>query len=135
MQRLDPILAVASIERSLDFYKNVLGFEPGFTMPGPDGTLVHGEMSQGAASFMLGKVLPEDAGNLGKGVVFYMMTDDVDGCYERVRAAGATIVQEPEDQFWGHRTFRVSDPDGYLLEIAQMVREMQPEEMLSAAPA
>ena len=51
------------------------------------------------------------------GVHFH--TDDVDGTFERVREAGAEIVQEPTDQFWGTRDFAVRDPSGNLVRIDQ----------------
>jgi catechol 2,3-dioxygenase-like lactoylglutathione lyase family enzyme len=46
-------------------------------------------------------------------------TDDVDRTFERVRDAGAEIVQEPTDQFWGTRDFAVRDPSGNLVRIDQ----------------
>src|SRR6478672_2872008 len=42
------------------------------------------------------------------GVHFH--TDDLDGTFERLRAAGAEIVQEPTDQPWGTRDLAVRDP-------------------------
>jgi catechol 2,3-dioxygenase-like lactoylglutathione lyase family enzyme len=51
------------------------------------------------------------------GVNFH--TDDVDGTFEQVRDAGAEIVQEPTDQFWGTRDFALRDPSGNLVRIDQ----------------
>jgi catechol 2,3-dioxygenase-like lactoylglutathione lyase family enzyme len=51
------------------------------------------------------------------GVHFH--TDDLDATFEKVRAAGAEIVQEPTDQPWGTRDFAVRDPSGNLLRIDQ----------------
>ncbi len=51
------------------------------------------------------------------GVNFH--TDDVDGTFEKVRATGAEIVQEPTDQFWGTRDFALRDPSGNLVRIDQ----------------
>ncbi|MGH3509592.1 MAG: VOC family protein [Nocardioidaceae bacterium] len=51
------------------------------------------------------------------GVHFH--TDDVDGTFEKVRAAGTEIVQEPADQFWGTRDCAVRDPSGNLVRIDQ----------------
>jgi uncharacterized glyoxalase superfamily protein PhnB len=39
--------------------------------------------------------------------------DDVDACYERVRAADAG-VKPPEDKNYGVRLFNVVDPEGHL---------------------
>jgi catechol 2,3-dioxygenase-like lactoylglutathione lyase family enzyme len=61
------------------------------------------------------------AGLLAKGALngVHFRTDDLDAAFERVRAAGAEIVQEPTDQPWGTRDFAVRDPSGNLLRIDQ----------------
>ncbi len=51
------------------------------------------------------------------GVRFH--TDDLDATFERVRASGAEITQEPTDQPWGTRDFAVRDPSGNLIRIDQ----------------
>jgi hypothetical protein len=40
----------------------------------------------------------------------YIYVDDVDAHCEHARAAGATIVKEPEDQFYGDRNYTAQDP-------------------------
>ncbi|MDH5447466.1 MAG: VOC family protein [Candidatus Bathyarchaeota archaeon] len=53
----------------------------------------------------------------GKGVSkegvpdIFMLVDDVDGVYERLRAKGVRFVSEPKDQYWGGRTAAFLDPD------------------------
>jgi uncharacterized glyoxalase superfamily protein PhnB len=44
----------------------------------------------------------------------YVVTDDVDGLYERLRAAGVTVARELADQDYGNRDFTISDPEGNL---------------------
>ena len=58
---------------------------------------------------------------LAKGALngVHFRTDDLDGTFEKVRAAGAEIVSEPADQFWGTRDFAVRDPAGNLVRIDQ----------------
>ena len=51
------------------------------------------------------------------GVHFH--TDDLDATFEKVRASGAEIVQEPAEQPWGTRDCAVRDPSGNLLRIDQ----------------
>jgi len=48
-------------------------------------------------------------GSLG-GVVFE--TDDVDATFERIRASGAEVLQEPMDQAYGTRDCGFRDPAG-----------------------
>jgi uncharacterized glyoxalase superfamily protein PhnB len=51
------------------------------------------------------------------GVHFH--SHDLDAAFEKIRAAGAEIVQEPADQPWGTRDCAVRDPSGNLVRIDQ----------------
>ena len=51
------------------------------------------------------------------GVHFH--SDDLDAAFEKLRAAGAEVVQEPADQPWGVRDGAVRDPAGNLVRIDQ----------------
>lgn len=51
--------------------------------------------------------------------LFYLYVDDVRGLVEAMRAAGANVLAEPEQQFWGDLKARVADPLGYHWDIAQ----------------
>jgi len=44
---------------------------------------------------------------------------NVGATYEDIVARGVTIVEEPENKPWGHRSFSVRDPDGLLITIYQ----------------
>jgi predicted enzyme related to lactoylglutathione lyase len=46
-------------------------------------------------------------------------TDDLDGTFERVRASGAEVLQEPTSQPWGVRDCAFRDPSGNMVRIAQ----------------
>lgn len=61
------------------------------------------------------------AGLLAKGALngVHFRTDDLDAAFEKLKAAGAEIVQEPTDQFWGTRDLAVRDPSGNLVRIDQ----------------
>jgi uncharacterized glyoxalase superfamily protein PhnB len=49
---------------------------------------------------------------------------DLDGHCEQARAAGATIVAEPQDQFYGDRTYRAVDHEGHVWTFSQHVRDV-----------
>jgi catechol 2,3-dioxygenase-like lactoylglutathione lyase family enzyme len=49
----------------------------------------------------------------------HFQTDDLDATFEKVRTAGAEIVQEPTEQFWGTRDFAMRDPSGNLVRVDQ----------------
>jgi uncharacterized glyoxalase superfamily protein PhnB len=58
----------------------------------------------------------------------------IDEHCERARAAGAAIVQEPEDQFYGSRTYRAVDLEGHEWTFAQPLRAVSNEEAQAARP-
>jgi PhnB protein len=138
MKSIMPSLAVADIEASVKFYVDVLGFDVAFTLPGEDGKLVHASVQHGDAMLMFGRLDPanaHDQGQLGKGVVLYStVTDDedIDAYFERARSAGATVMQEPVDQFWGHRDWGIADPDGYLIWVSKEIQALSAAEMTEA---
>jgi uncharacterized glyoxalase superfamily protein PhnB len=45
-------------------------------------------------------------------------TDDLDATFEKVRAAGAEVLQEPIDQSWGPRDCAFRDPSGNMVRIS-----------------
>jgi catechol 2,3-dioxygenase-like lactoylglutathione lyase family enzyme len=51
------------------------------------------------------------------GVHFH--ADDLDASFEKLRASGAEIVQEPAEQPWGVRDGAVRDPAGNLVRIQE----------------
>lgn len=58
---------------------------------------------------------------LTKGVLHQVVfrTDDVDATFEKVRASGAEVLQEPIDQPWGPRDCAFRDPSGNMVRISQ----------------
>jgi uncharacterized glyoxalase superfamily protein PhnB len=65
----------------------------------------------------------------GSTQLVYVYVDDVDAHCETARAAGATILREPADQFYGDRTYGVEDPEGHHWSFSQHVRDVSPEDM------
>ena len=113
------ILFVADLERSVAFYRDVLGVP--FKLQG-DGYV---EFATQGAKFglydrnRLGELTGQGVSRPvepGGEVVF--LVEDVDAEAERLRVAGATILMGPVDRPWGHRTLHVEDPDGFVVELA-----------------
>ena len=113
------ILFVADLERSVAFYRDVIGVP--FRLEG-DGYV---EFATQGARFglydrnRLGELTghdPERPGRPGGEVVF--LVADVDAEAQRLRAAGATVLRGPVDRPWGHRTLHLEDPDGFVVELA-----------------
>ena len=116
-------------DRALAFYRDALGLEVRNDVANEGSRWITvGSASQPGVAIVITNYLngsPADrdavAGLVAKGALngVNFRTDDVDGSFEKVRAAGAEIVQEPTDQFWGTRDFAVRDPSGNLVRIDQ----------------
>ena len=113
------ILFVQDLERSLAFYRDVIGVP--FRLEG-DGYLEFA--TQGARFGLYDRNRLEELTGQGPGapehpggeVVF--LVEDVDAEAARLRAAGAAVLAGPVDRPWGHRTLHVEDPDGFVVELA-----------------
>ena len=116
-------------DEALGFYRDALGLEVrndvaagGFRWvtirpPGQDVDIVlfqpHGGRSQAEGDALLTLVTQ---GSLQAAI---FRSDDLDTTFEKVRASGAEVLQEPADQFWGVRDCAFRDPSGNLVRIAQ----------------
>lgn len=113
-------LTVRSMQDSIRFYEQAFGFKLEFSMPGPDGQLGHAQMSYFGGRIMFS---PEGAmGGTARAPATtgtevpaqsYVYCPDVDAFTARARAAGAKILMEPVNMFWGDRMVHLEDPDGY----------------------
>ena len=131
MQTITPYLLYEDVESALDFLTRAFGFQETLRYSGDAGYVNHAEMAYGDGSTMMG-----DPGNdysnpkrLGvASVQIYVDVADVDATYERAKAAGAKIIEEPADQDYGMRRFGAQDPEGHSWWFAQQLREVAPED-------
>jgi predicted enzyme related to lactoylglutathione lyase len=125
-------IAVDDHDKALAFYRDVLGLEVrndvGFegmrwvTVGSPAQPDVEIVLEPPAAN---PNASPADrqamaellAKGMLRGVIF--ATDDCDATFERIRAAGAEVLQEPVDQPWGPRDCAFRDPSGNMVRINQ----------------
>jgi predicted enzyme related to lactoylglutathione lyase len=104
-------LEVNSLEESLAFYHEVIGFEIESQNPGADPPLA--SLRSGDLHITLVQQL-ETMLKRGRGVYFVMRVQDVDLFHRNISARGAS-VSEPKDEGWGGRFVSLQDPDGYQL--------------------
>ena len=133
-----PTLASALCYRdpkaALKWLEQAFGFEPFMVILDADETLMHSEMRLGDGVIMVGNEWSADhaspASINGKNTqtVHVHVAAEIDALCERARAAGAEILMEPEDQFYGDRTFRARDPEGHIWTFGQTVQAMTPAE-------
>jgi PhnB protein len=126
-------LCVKDPLRALDFYEKAFGFVKRMAMPGPDGKVMHAEMWYRDCTIMMGPEYPDmgfrapSSIGTGNSAGFYVYCDNVDVLTEKARAAGATVKQEPKDQFYGDRTATFIDPDGHSWTFGHRVFEFDPK--------
>jgi uncharacterized glyoxalase superfamily protein PhnB len=131
---LTPALTYQDPRAALAWLERAFGFETAMVIEDGEGGLVHSEMRHGDVLIMIGSEWsadhrsPKSLGGKTTQTVHVAITGDVDAHCARARAAGAEILTEPENQFYGARTYRCRDPEGHIWTIAQFVEEVSREE-------
>jgi uncharacterized glyoxalase superfamily protein PhnB len=127
-----PSLIMKDAAKAIDFYKSAFGAKERLRMPGPDGRIMHAEISIGNSIIMLGEEMmgSKSAETLGASPIgFYVYVEDVDAAFKKAVSAGAKETMPIEDMFWGDRVGQVQDPYGYKWMVATHKRELTPEEI------
>jgi lactoylglutathione lyase len=119
------ILFVSDLERSIAFFRDVIGLPYRFA------TESYAEFETEGAKFalfgrdrlpeLLGREVPSGVVPWPQGEVAFFV-DDPDAEHERLARAGVTIVAPPTDRPWGERTLHVADPDGNVVELTRPKR-------------
>jgi uncharacterized glyoxalase superfamily protein PhnB len=136
-----PALTYRDPKAALDWLAGAFGFELTMAIDGPDGDASQGhyEMAfEGRGRIMVGAEWnewtrsPASLDGHTTVSVHVAVTRDIDAHCERARAAGATIVAEPSDQFYGDRTYRCTDPEGHHWTFSMHVRDVSRAEAEAA---
>ena len=126
-----PHLIIRDAARALDFYREALGAEELFRLPGPDGKLMHASIRIGDSIVMMNDEMEGQSGPVnGSPVILHVYTADADALYERATKAGATVVMPLGNMPWGDRYGVVADPFGHAWAIASRVEEVSDEEVM-----
>jgi PhnB protein len=123
-QEITPYLLYEDGEAAIEFLIRAFGFrEVDRTTGGAGGMHVELEVSPGGGHIYLGQPPAgfENPAKVGRTSLLYVLVEDVDAHYERARAAGAPIVEEPNDLPHGHRRYGCSDPQGHEWYFAQIL--------------
>ncbi|MFP3945160.1 MAG: VOC family protein [Alphaproteobacteria bacterium] len=121
--------------RALDWLEKAFGFERTLVVTDSEGNLGHSQMNFGNGYIMVASewadwtASPASVGGRNTQFIHVHLEKDIDGHCERARKAGAEILQEPEDQFYGDRTYRARDFEGHVWTFGQTVKQVSREEM------
>ena len=123
-QQITPYLLYEDGEAAIEFLSGAFGFrEVDRTTGGAGGLHAELEVSLGGGRIYLGQPPAgfENPAKVGRTSLLYILVEDVDAHYERAQAAGATIIEEPNDLPFGHRRYGCSDPQGHEWFFAQIL--------------
>jgi len=125
---------VRNAAKAIEFYRRAFGAKEKFRLTEPSGRLGHAELDFDGHIIMFsdeypeyGCVGPESIG--GTSITLHLHVDDCDALIRRAIEAGATMVREPSDAFYGERSGTVRDPFGHEWNIGHHIEEVTPLEM------
>lgn len=119
-QKLGASLTVASLQQSVAWYRDVIGFTVAREYS-PRGTLVAVALSAGSVEILLTQDNGAQGGERVKGQGFslqFTTTQDIDQLAAGIAAgivAGGGVLDDPPFDAGGARAFRLRDPDGFKL--------------------
>ncbi len=124
MSSTSPSFTVGDLEKSLAWYRDVLGFgvEERWEQ---DGKLAGVMVRAGDVRFMLGQDDWKKGRDRKKGEgfrLFCMTKGNIDDLAKRIEVKGGRLDQGPTDQPWGVRDISLTDPDGFKITIATAKR-------------
>lgn len=109
---LMPFLRVSDARAAIDFYQRAFDAVQTQRLEYPDGRIGRCVLRIGDSEFSVHD--NPAASRRDSPVGFMLAVDNVDTAVARAKKAGASVVEEPSDQFHGARQANVVDPEGFL---------------------
>jgi len=113
-------LTVADIQKSLAWYRDVVGFSVNREFA-REGRLMAVSLRAGAVAILITQEDGAKGRDRPKGEGFSLQittTQEVDALAESIKGRGAVLASEPETNRFGARVFRIQDPDGFRFTIS-----------------
>lgn len=112
-----PMLVVTDMDKSIAFYKSILGLDVILDF-GANKTLTGGLALQTADSFkeFIGSETISFGGNNAE---MYFEENDFDCFAEKLSASGVEYVHPVKEHSWGQRVVRFYDPDRHIIEVGE----------------
>ena len=129
-----PYLRVRDASAAIDFYKTAFGAVEDFRLTEPSGRIGHAELKFGEVTVMVSDEYPEygihgPTESVPTGSSVHLHVDDVDAMTGQAVDAGAKLIMEPKDQFYGERSSKVLDPFGHEWLLGSHIEDVSREEM------
>jgi catechol 2,3-dioxygenase-like lactoylglutathione lyase family enzyme len=108
-----PVLFVADVTRSAEFYRDTLGFTVDFLHGNP---AFYGAVSRDGAAlhlrFVHDPVIPPEVREEEQLLAAFILVDNIKTLFEEYKSKGAPLVGTLHKEAWGGPTFTLQDPDG-----------------------
>ena len=119
-----PGLRYRNAPAMIEWLCRVFGFEKQLVVPGPEGVVLHSQLTFGNGMIMIGSVAsgtaasnllkqPDEIGG-AETQASYLLVTDIEAIYARAQAAGARMLIELEDKGFGGKGFCCADPEGHI---------------------
>jgi PhnB protein len=121
---------------AIEWYKRAFGAQEVNRSLGPDGKIMHADITIGDSHIMLNDAMMGMKGPKGYGgspASFWLYVEDSDALFKRAIEAGAKEQMPMADQFWGDRAGSIKDPAGYSWWIATRKEDLTHAEMQQRA--
>ncbi len=116
VRALSPLLPVASMDATIDFYRTVLGFAPVMQSE------AYAILRRGPASLHLHKAAPGVLKKTRGQLAIYLEVENIETLWEHVAQFRKTWqIRDLFDREYGMREFHVIDPDGCLIFVGQQI--------------
>lgn len=128
---ITPSLTCKNAAAAIEFYKQAFGAKEIFRMPTPDGRVAHAELMIGDSRMMINdEFMPMAAIAPGiRPAYLFLYVEDADTTFNNAVKNGARADMPLENQFWGDRFGKVTDPFGHQWGIATHIEDVAPAEM------
>ena len=135
VQQITTRITYADPPAAIEFLGRAFGFieRRSKRLVGQGSAIIVAEIAIGDMYVMIGRagshglMSPQETGAPTASLMVYV--DDVDDHYQRATAAGAVIVSEPTDQYWGDRRYEARDIEGHAWFFHQHIRDVPQHEI------
>jgi PhnB protein len=127
-----PYLTVKEAPHFIEFLQQVFDAKESERIPTPDGKIMHAEVRIGDSAIMISEACDE-MGPMPASL--YLYVKDSDAAFRKALDAGAAVIMEPADMFWGDRFSSVKDRWGNQWSLATHIEDVPREELPQRARA
>jgi PhnB protein len=133
------MLTVRDADKAFAFYIDVFGFQEHQRVVNRAGKIAFARMTYRGCNIVIlpaGAYKEEAHRGLApvvtgatSPVTIWVYCDDLEERYRKAKEAGLKILLPLELRFWGDKSFRVEDPDGYIWDFATCVADFGPSKV------